>query len=538
MNTSVKHYEIANATDVGKVRRVNEDYYGTRETLNGEVVVVCDGMGGHAGGEIASRLAVESIIASLNGKFSANPLNALNDALLSANKAILDYAHQHPGFKGMGSTCVVLLLRDNCGYYAHVGDSRIYIYTKNGLHQLTKDHSFVQSLLDAGAISQQDAENHPRKNEITNALGLERMQPPSLCQKPCNPRKGDIMLLCTDGLTGMVSDDQIQELLGSDMALYDKAKELVALANRAGGIDNVTLQLVQFSGSGPASSRAGETVKVNKRVLQAAGVALLLLCLLGAIAIMASGAASRGGIGTIIAALFLNEQVAAPPITVPGINTAPPPSSQHNGSASDSLLQARIKTVEGEPDAARAEVQRAQQQELAAKTVAELSKEKSVRDAALLKERQELDARITAEAKQAPVSGEETVMKIGQEHGGGIIFYVDATGKHGLIASKSDLPGNSAATDEKLKGLYFWSEAKIACAAFAIGDYSNWRMPNRDELKKLQLAKSMVGGFTRSGYWSSSAKDGGSAWIRDFGSGKEGNGKKSTAYRVRPILSF
>ena len=518
MNTSVNPYEIANATDVGKVRRVNEDYYGTKETLNGEVVVVCDGMGGHAGGETASRLAVESIIASLNSKLSADPLNALNEALLYANQVILDYALQHPELKGMGTTCVVLLLKDNCGYYAHVGDSRIYLYTKNHLQQLTKDHSFVQSLVDAGAISPQDAESHPRKNEITNALGLERMQPPTLCQNPCKPRQGDILLLCSDGLTGMVSDQQIQELLGSKKELYDKAKELVQLANSAGGIDNITLQLVQFTGPGFANSGKGESATVKKRVLKVAGVALLVLSLLGAIVVMASDGFFGNGIAQTIAPFFHCENVVAPSKTAaPAIKAVPPAQNAEKDS-----LQAVLTKTQRELEA-----QRVQQKEKDAQQAVALAKAKSDRDAALLKANQEADAHRTETGMQAP--GEAKAMRIGQEYGGGIVFYVDATGKHGLIAAKSDVTDRSVATDEKLSGLYSWADAKAACNTFVVGEYSNWRLPSREELKKLLLKKNVVGGFKKGTYWSFPQKDGLSALIRDFG---------TTTHRVRLIRSF
>ncbi len=533
MKNSVKHYEIANATHVGRVRRVNEDYYGTRETLNGEVVVVCDGMGGHAGGETASRLAVESIIASLNSKLSADPLNALNEALLSANQAILDYARQHPELKGMGSTCVVLLLKDNCAYYAHVGDSRIYLYTKNHLEQLTKDHSFVQSLLDAGAISPKDAEGHPRKNEITNALGLERMQPPTLGQKPCKPRQGDILLLCTDGLTGMVSAQQIQDLLGSKKELYDKAKELVQLANDAGGIDNITLQLVQFSGSGLSGSGKGDTVKVNKRVLQVAGVALLLLGLFGAIALMASGGSSGGGIGQKIAAFFHYEPAAAPSKTAPAINTGSPASSAEKDSLQK--MHAALLKANGERDAAKAEAERAQK-------AAALAKAKSEKDAAALLKANQAKAKQGSDDRRAAEAGVQasTVekIKIGDVYGGGIVFFVDATGKHGLIAAKSDLLDHNAGTDDRFGGLYSWNDAKNACSHLDLGGYSDWRLPDRAELQKLWLKRVVVGGFANYDYWSSSKKDERSAFLQDFGNGKQFNDKKTQTCRIRPIRSF
>ncbi len=530
MKNSVKHYEIANATDVGRVRKVNEDYYGTRETLNGEVVVVCDGMGGHAGGETASRLAVESIIASLNSKLSADPLNALNEALLSANQVILDYARQHPELKGMGSTCVVLLLRDNCGYYAHVGDSRIYLYTKNHLQQLTKDHSFVQSLVDAGAISPKDAESHPRKNEITNALGLERMQPPTLGQKPCKPRQGDILLLCTDGLTGMVSDQQIQELLGAEMELYDKAKKLVQLANDADGIDNITLQLVQFSGSGLAKSGKGDTVKVNKRVLQVAGVALLLLGLFGGLALMASGGSFGGGIGQKIAAFFHHGPAAAPPNNAPAIKAVSPASSAEKDS-----LQAALKKANGERDAAKAEAERAQK-------AAALAKAKSEKDAAALLKANQAKAKQGSDDHRAAEAGAQasTVekIKIGDVYGGGIVFSVDTTGKHGLIAAKSDLLDHNAGTDDRFGGLYSWNDAKAACSHLDLGGYSDWRLPDRAELQKLWLKRVVVGGFVNYDYWSASEKDERSAFFQDFGNGKQFNDKKTQTCRVRPIRSF
>ncbi len=276
MNNTIKHYEIGNATDVGKVRKVNEDYYGKKDTINGDIVLVCDGMGGHAGGEKASRLAVDSIINYLNEKKYQIPLNALSDSIIYANKVILDYASQHPELKGMGSTCVALLIKNDYCYYAHVGDSRIYVYSDGNLRQLTKDHSFVQSLVDAGAITEIEAESHPRKNEITNALGLERMQPPSLCDEPYVPHKDDIILLCSDGLSGMVRNDQIKEVLRSNSSLYDKSKELVEQANHAGGNDNVTVQIVKFTGGVAVKKRGVVRKKIVRTTVSLTGIMLLL----------------------------------------------------------------------------------------------------------------------------------------------------------------------------------------------------------------------------------------------------------------------
>jgi len=312
MKNVLTSYEVGNATDVGRLRKVNEDYYGAIKTLNGDIVLVCDGMGGHAGGETASRLAVEAIAAFLNVRIYPEPQQALSDSIVHANRVILDYAAEHPELKGMGSTCVALLLTNDCCYYGHVGDSRIYLYSRNRLQQLTRDHSFVQSLVEAGAISRKDAEHHPRKNEVTNVLGLDRMELPSLCKEPFNPRQGDIMLLCSDGLTGMVSDAEIVEVLRMENSLYNKAKELVKRANQAGGLDNITVQLVQFNGAEERS----DTISLNKKMVQIVG-AILVLC---AVTFMVFGS----GIGKKVSSLFQGGGTVTAPVRAPATKSVAP----------------------------------------------------------------------------------------------------------------------------------------------------------------------------------------------------------------------
>lgn len=330
MKNLLAGFEIGNASDVGLVRKVNEDYYGTTETLNGVIVLVCDGMGGHAGGETASRLAVESIVECLNAVKYPDPRQALGEALGHANQVILGYAREHPELRGMGTTCVALLIGSDSVCYAHVGDSRLYIFTGKQLQQLTKDHSFVQGMVDAGALTPKEAENHPRKNEITNALGLERMQPPTVCREPYEPGKGDLLLLCTDGLTGMVSDKRISGVLRRGKDLYTMSRELVALANEAGGKDNITVQIVRFTGEN--SSRAGDggdTVHISKRTLKMAGLILLVLALLGVIGVVASGRSAGGGIVGKIKTMFRPAGASKPAGNQ--APTAPPPPSQQNG---------------------------------------------------------------------------------------------------------------------------------------------------------------------------------------------------------------
>jgi serine/threonine protein phosphatase PrpC len=250
MDIPKKHYnfEYGNASDIGKKRRVNEDYYANFDTKNGYVFLVCDGMGGHKGGEKASRIAVQAIKKYLLENIHNNMQELLKNAFSYANREILDYALFHTEFKGMGSTCVALLINKKNYYYAHVGDSRLY-YSGSEFKKLTKDHSFVQTLVDMGEISEHEAENHPRKNEINNVLGIEYMKPATVCEFPVIPKKGDSFLLCTDGLYGMVSDVIIRKILMSENTLTEKANELIRLANIAGGYDNITLQIVKVGNS-------------------------------------------------------------------------------------------------------------------------------------------------------------------------------------------------------------------------------------------------------------------------------------------------
>ena len=161
---------IAGRTDIGCKRQANEDSMGNFETINGLAAVVCDGMGGHVGGATASRLAVEAIHGFLDGQYYEDPREAIGEANDAANKAILHQAMIQPELQGMGSTCVLLLVRDSKVYIGHVGDSRVYLIRNRCIKQLTKDHSYVQMLVDMGQLTNEQAEHHPRKNEITNAL--------------------------------------------------------------------------------------------------------------------------------------------------------------------------------------------------------------------------------------------------------------------------------------------------------------------------------------------------------------------------------
>lgn len=260
---SVYNFSFGNATHVGQVRKANEDYFGSFETKNGYIFLVCDGMGGHVGGAKASQIAVSNIRDCLQQLDYATPYEALTQSLISSNKAILDYAEEHSELRGMGTTCVAILIKGADVYYAHVGDSRIYLFSKKKLTRITKDHSFVQNMVDIGGLTEEEAETHPRKNEITNALGLVNMKPPTVCSAPILAAKGDIFVLCSDGLTGLIKDSEIEDVLKNNMELQGKANLLIDKANQAGGTDNITVQIIGFNQS-PYSKTITNIQSVSK----------------------------------------------------------------------------------------------------------------------------------------------------------------------------------------------------------------------------------------------------------------------------------
>ena len=244
-NTNIEAYGLS---ITGQVRQANEDSCGFATVPNGELFVVCDGMGGHVGGATASRIAVEQIIQHFKAKRYPNIYQALHDALCRANIQIIGAANVEPSLKGMGTTACIVLVDGNDAYIAHVGDSRIYLYEdqKKRLFRITKDHSFVQSLVDMGQLDDRDAEHHPRKNVIMKALGTKEELKPEVFMSPVQPAKGDMFLICSDGLSGMVDDDGIEAILSSDQSIEQKVLDLVTNANVPGkGLDNITAQVIK-----------------------------------------------------------------------------------------------------------------------------------------------------------------------------------------------------------------------------------------------------------------------------------------------------
>lgn len=243
-------YIIANRTDTGRAREHNEDSMVTFDSPNGRVVAVCDGMGGQAAGDVASRLACNIIADILTNNTFSSPTEAITRAVLAANQGILHRASQNPELEGMGATCVIVIIKDGLVYYGWVGDSRIYYIANGSISQISRDQSYVQQLVDAGQITAAEAETHPQKNEITNALGVAGMTPPELCASPISPAPGSMILLCSDGLSGMVNNQTILSIADdASLSPQQKVDRMVDTANANGGLDNITVQLIQFSGT-------------------------------------------------------------------------------------------------------------------------------------------------------------------------------------------------------------------------------------------------------------------------------------------------
>ncbi len=279
MSELFNYCHVVGKSDIGRRRKANEDNMANAITQNGLVSVVCDGMGGHVGGATASHIAVNTIIEHLQNVYYEDPRIAIGEAIDRANQAILQQAALQPELQGMGSTCVLLLVRSGKVYYGHVGDSRIYLVQSRRIKQLTKDHSYVQMLVDAGQITQEQAEHHPRKNEITNALGIPNMQPASVAEEAILPEAGDCFVLCSDGLSGMVPDATICKVVSrqAEMNAQDRVNQLVQLANDNGGVDNITVQMVEFSVSPAAAAKVENGKNIPQWLKIGAPVAVLLV---------------------------------------------------------------------------------------------------------------------------------------------------------------------------------------------------------------------------------------------------------------------
>jgi PPM family protein phosphatase len=243
-------------SDVGMIRSGNEDNHDSDVNANRGLFIVADGMGGHAAGEVASLMAVQTVMQELaelreiddGGKAAAR----LSDALRTANRNIHERTLAESDKQGMGTTASVLVLDEKRYLIGQVGDSRVYLLRDGALHQLTKDHSYVQEQVDAGFLTPEQAKYHPYSNVITRCVGASQDVEPDIYRG--DAKIGDVFLVASDGLTGMVDDRRIHALLMSRAEPERKVHSLIAEANGRGGLDNITAIVVQVIGPEDAPS--------------------------------------------------------------------------------------------------------------------------------------------------------------------------------------------------------------------------------------------------------------------------------------------
>ncbi|XXM73477.1 Stp1/IreP family PP2C-type Ser/Thr phosphatase [Lysinibacillus sphaericus] len=237
-------------TDKGKVRQHNEDSVDIFKNSHGDyLAVVADGMGGHRAGDVASQLAITSLkdMWKNTEKFETadQAENWLKTTINEVNKEVYSYSQSHRECEGMGTTLVGAICTSLFATIVNIGDSRGYILNENGFHQLTEDHTLVNELVRSGEISKEDAEHHPRKNVILRAIGTETSITMDI--KTIMFEDDDVLLLCSDGLSNKVSEQEMKEILSNDDSLEKKGEKLVHLANDYGGEDNITVLIVEYA---------------------------------------------------------------------------------------------------------------------------------------------------------------------------------------------------------------------------------------------------------------------------------------------------
>ncbi len=233
-------------TNIGVKRTTNQDYvFETTKSVGRlpNLFIVADGMGGHKAGEVASKSAVEAAVKQIKSSKEKDPISIMQEAINRANDVVVDRAVNEEGCAGMGTTMVVATITEKAIYIANVGDSRLY-FINGEIHQITRDHSYVEEMVFLGEIPREEARNHEKKNIITRAIGVEKDIYADYFE--VNYKKGDYILLCSDGLTNMVEDEKIKEIVLSNMSVDDKSRTLIELANENGGRDNISVVLVEI----------------------------------------------------------------------------------------------------------------------------------------------------------------------------------------------------------------------------------------------------------------------------------------------------
>ncbi len=233
-------------TDIGRKRKINQDYIYTSENAVGHLpnlFIVADGMGGHNAGDYASKLTVETMVSQIENSFEQQPTRIFEKAISAANEVIRRKAAGEPGMEGMGTTVVAATCMGRHLQVANVGDSRLYVVGRQ-IRQITRDHSLVEEMVRIGSISQAEARIHPDKNIITRAVGAgETVEADYFA---VDLEEGDVVLMCTDGLTNMLEDEEIRMIMSGARDIVEKAQSLVDAANANGGKDNISVVLIEL----------------------------------------------------------------------------------------------------------------------------------------------------------------------------------------------------------------------------------------------------------------------------------------------------
>ena len=241
----IKSYAI---TDIGRKRQLNQDFIYLSETPIGNlpnVFIVAVGMGGHNAGDYASRYAVETVVEEIGASFEKNPVKIMGRAIDKANAMIRQKAREDVSLNGMGTTMVIATCMGRYLEVANVGDSRLYVVHENRIEQVTQDHSLVEEMVRMGGIDRASARNHPDKNIITRAIGARDYIEADFFNLEL--QTGDMILLCSDGLTNMIEDDIIYRILTNGRSLKNRVEELVETANQNGGKDNISVIVIEPS---------------------------------------------------------------------------------------------------------------------------------------------------------------------------------------------------------------------------------------------------------------------------------------------------
>ena len=238
-------FNSAFATDIGRKRQKNQDNGGAFPEMG--LFVVADGMGGHKGGEVASAVVLEVLPAYMKEKAKDDPRQSIREGIRESNKAIFARSQKEPELQGMGTTTTALIFRDGKMTVGHVGDSRCYYFRPERVWQVTRDHSLVVEKLRAGLITREQMKTDSMKNVITRSVGFEQDVNVEIYEMPVNP--GDLFLICSDGLSGLITDEEmldiVQKCFYEGQDLNHTVKKLIDAANENGGDDNITVVMAQ-----------------------------------------------------------------------------------------------------------------------------------------------------------------------------------------------------------------------------------------------------------------------------------------------------